>query len=304
MKLYELLVEGYHTPLSAEEIAKLYSAGRLRKTDPCREAGTQQWRTVDELFPLLKYDSRSPASSSPSARDLSALDRRDAGGPPRPAATSALRAGWICFGLGLAVSWFFPLGNAFFSLALVTAVVAMCTHQVNRGLILLLSSFAGIGLSILFFFALVAAKAEPAFKQMSADLNRLRAAQKKLSDPMQPVTLPPNPQTLLQDDPNLSAAAPAQVPATFLVPSFKQAPALAQPDVTAASERSRRAQAVRNAEQQRDRINAKERRIEQLQKSIEVTEEQIRRIRGYGGDESIFIKQRDDLIRQKWDLQR
>jgi hypothetical protein len=290
VKWYELLVEGYHTPLSAEEIAKLYRAGRLRKTDPCREGGTQHWRTVDELFPLLKFDSRSPAASSPSASDLSALDRRDAEGPPPPAATSALKAGWICFGLGLALSWFFPLGNAFFSLALVTAVVAMCTHQVNRGLVLLLSSFAGIGLSILFFFALVAAKAEPAFKQMSADLDRLRAAQKKLSDPMQPVTLPFDPQSW--------------APGTSLAQHPRQATAIVAQDMTTVSDRSRRAEAIRKAEQQRDRINAKEQQIEQLQKSIEWNEDWIRRIRGHGGDESIFIKQRDELIRQKWDLQR
>jgi hypothetical protein len=295
VKLYDLLVEGYHTPLSANEIANLYSAGRLRKNDPCKEAAAKHWRTVDELFPLLKYDSRTPAP---------AFNRRDAGSSPRPASTSALKAGWICFSFGLALSWFFPLGNAFFSLALVTAAVAMCTHQVSRGLVLLLSSFAGIGLSMVLFLAVAAVKAEPAIKQMSADLNRLRAAQKKLIDPMQPVTLAPDPQSLVPGDPNLSGAGLAQVPATYLSPRFRQATAMAQHDMTAASDRSRRSQAIRDAEQQRDRINAKERRLEQLQKAIEGTEDQIRRIRDYGGDESIFIKQRDELIRQKWDLQR
>jgi hypothetical protein len=56
------------------------------------------------------------------------------------------------------VSWFFRFGNVFFSVALITAVVAMCTHQVNRGLILLLSSFCAIALCAFVFFALVVAR--------------------------------------------------------------------------------------------------------------------------------------------------
>ena len=57
MKLYDLLVEGYHTPLTASEIAERFHAGRLLRDDPCKEVGKTAWRTIDELFPLLKYDS-------------------------------------------------------------------------------------------------------------------------------------------------------------------------------------------------------------------------------------------------------
>lgn len=182
MKRYELHVEGYHTALTAEEIAELFQARRLRRTDHCREVGSEHWRTLDELFPLLKYDSTSSAPASPMlARVVSSLEGSDRIGDIVQPMTSALKAGWICFGLGLLVSWFFPLGNAFFSIAIITAVVAMCTHQVNRGLALLLTSFAGIAVSALLFFTLVftavAVVASPAIEKANADLDRLKASQ-------------------------------------------------------------------------------------------------------------------------------
>jgi hypothetical protein len=55
VKLYDLLAEGYHTPLSSDQIADLVRVGRLQKNTPCKEVGQQTWRTIDELFPLLKY---------------------------------------------------------------------------------------------------------------------------------------------------------------------------------------------------------------------------------------------------------
>lgn len=57
---------------------------------------------------------------------------------PRRRATSAIPAGWICFGIGLATAWFFPPCHVFFSVALVLAVVAMATHQIETGLALLI----------------------------------------------------------------------------------------------------------------------------------------------------------------------
>jgi hypothetical protein len=181
VKFYELQVEGYHTPLSPDQIADLYCAGRLRNNDPCREVGSIRWKTIDELFPLLKHDSgRWPALPVKTVAS-SVLDRRD---DPVPAAsTTALKAGWICFGLGLSIRWFFPPGNLFFSVALITAVVAMCTHQVNRGLALLLSSFVAIGLCALLFFGLVLGTAAitgaAAVKKFDADLKRSQAQQQQ-----------------------------------------------------------------------------------------------------------------------------
>jgi hypothetical protein len=313
VKKYDLLVDGYHTPLSADVIAGLYRAGRLRKNDPCREAGTERWRTLDELFPLLKYDSTGSPSRSSELTNLSTLDRCDGAGLPQRAMTSALKAGWICFGLGLAISWFFPLGNVFFSIALITAIVAMCTHQVNRGLVLLISSFGGIGLSAVIFFGLalgaVAVTGAAAMKKVEADLQRTRSAQQQslnqLNSTLQQLQAPPQniavaPVTLSNANIQRSKSA---LPSMNL--NSLQAQTIAQLNAPAVQAQRTRAtnEAVRQAEMQRDRINAKEKQIDQLQKSIEWNEDQIRRIRAYGGNERIFVEQRDQLVKQKWELQ-
>jgi len=298
VKLYDLLVDGYHTPRSAEDIADLYYAGRLRRGDPCRVTGTEPWKTVDELFPLLKYDSRRSFELAPRhATDATILDRSDWSRPPRPAMTSALKAGWICFGLGLAISWFFPLGNAFFSVALITAVVAMCTHQINRGLALLNSSFCGIALCAVMFFGLalgaVALTGAAAMQKVEADLKRSRAAtQQQAFNQLNAAA-----QQLQMAVP--STARPRMMASNAIIPQ-----PTVRPLPTVQPEDRTKRDTVRQAEMERDRINAKEKRIEQLQKSIDWHDEQIRRIRNYGGNESLFVKERDELVRQKWDLQR
>ncbi|HEV2803675.1 MAG TPA: cell envelope integrity protein TolA [Chthoniobacterales bacterium] len=55
VQLFEILQDGFHTPLNATQIAELFNAGRLGRHTPCKPAKQTQWRTVDELFPLLKY---------------------------------------------------------------------------------------------------------------------------------------------------------------------------------------------------------------------------------------------------------
>jgi hypothetical protein len=50
--LYDILLDGFHTPLTREEISELYDAGRLKPHDPCKHAAKNEWRTVDEHFPL------------------------------------------------------------------------------------------------------------------------------------------------------------------------------------------------------------------------------------------------------------
>ena len=61
MQLYEIADFRCHTPLSGAEIAKLFRAGRLHRDAKCKAVDAPRWRTVDELFPLLKYDSSGPA---------------------------------------------------------------------------------------------------------------------------------------------------------------------------------------------------------------------------------------------------
>lgn len=56
MTLYDILADGYHTPLTDTQIAKLFQAGRIGRNQPCKQVEKKEWRTIDELFPLLKYD--------------------------------------------------------------------------------------------------------------------------------------------------------------------------------------------------------------------------------------------------------
>ncbi len=225
------------------------------------------------------------------------MEKSDSFGDEGRPVSSALKAGWICFGLGLAISWFFPLGNVFFSIAVITAVVAMCTHQVNRGLILLLSSFCAIAVCAFVFIVLVVGTiglaAAPALKRMDSDLQRIQRAQDQVSAQLNNSTRA------------FQSLASVNAP---LFNSFRLPPARPrlQPDAAQAAEegRARTREAVRQAERQRDAINAKQKRIEQLQKSIDWYDEKARETRLRGGDASGFTKQSEELLRQKWNLQR
>jgi hypothetical protein len=55
MQLYEILQDGYHTPLTASQVAELFKAGRLGRHTRCKPSDQNKWRTIDEVFPLLKY---------------------------------------------------------------------------------------------------------------------------------------------------------------------------------------------------------------------------------------------------------
>ena len=53
---------GHRTALTGTQIAGLFQAGQLTRNDPCKEAEQAEWRTIDELFPLLQH--------GPTARSL------------------------------------------------------------------------------------------------------------------------------------------------------------------------------------------------------------------------------------------
>lgn len=55
MIFYEVLSAGYHTPLTKTQIGELFHAGRLTRNHRCKPTTAKEWRTIDELFPLLKY---------------------------------------------------------------------------------------------------------------------------------------------------------------------------------------------------------------------------------------------------------
>lgn len=55
MQFYDVLSGGHRTALTKPQIDGLFHAGQLGRNDPCKEAEQAEWRTIDELFPLLKY---------------------------------------------------------------------------------------------------------------------------------------------------------------------------------------------------------------------------------------------------------
>lgn len=63
--LYEVLAPGCHSSLTKNQIADLFRAGRLGRSHRCKLVNQKEWRTVDELFPLLKYESATISYDSP-----------------------------------------------------------------------------------------------------------------------------------------------------------------------------------------------------------------------------------------------
>jgi len=61
VNFYEVLADGYHSPLTKTQIAELFCAGHLRRDHHCKQVTRKEWQTIDELFPLLKYQSAGPA---------------------------------------------------------------------------------------------------------------------------------------------------------------------------------------------------------------------------------------------------
>jgi hypothetical protein len=70
VQLFEILQDGFHTPLSATQIADLFHAGRLGRNTPCKALSKKEWRTIDELFPLLKYETSSQFRDSTSHAEI------------------------------------------------------------------------------------------------------------------------------------------------------------------------------------------------------------------------------------------
>ena len=56
MNLYNVLAAGHHTPLTKTQIAGLFHAGLFDYDQPCKQVEEKEWRTIDELFPLLRYE--------------------------------------------------------------------------------------------------------------------------------------------------------------------------------------------------------------------------------------------------------
>ncbi|MBA3726989.1 MAG: hypothetical protein H0W86_11190, partial [Armatimonadetes bacterium] len=57
MDLYDVMAEGCHTSLTAQQIAELINAGGFKRNQACRKVGQTRWSTIDELFPLVEHSS-------------------------------------------------------------------------------------------------------------------------------------------------------------------------------------------------------------------------------------------------------
>ncbi len=51
---------GFQGPLNAREIKQLYRSGIFGPRQPCKPRQEATWRTIDEIFPLLKYEAEAP----------------------------------------------------------------------------------------------------------------------------------------------------------------------------------------------------------------------------------------------------
>ena len=259
---------------------------------------------------MFKYDSSGRVSFPSATPCTSPRDHFDYSVNAARPLTSALRAGWICFGFGVLLSWCFPLGNGFFSIAIITAIVAMCTHQVNRGLVLLVSSFFAIGLCAIIFFTIVmgtvAVATGAALKKSQARLqpmkqtqaqqfqqlnnaaaslqNTLQATANQVSRRSMPITLP-------------DSADDRQKRYELAVAQQREA------DARKAADDAQRARNVYAAERNRDAVTAKEQRLQQVQNAIDSNDRLIRQINGYNGNPKYFQDQRDALLKEKAKLQ-
>jgi Sec-independent protein translocase protein TatA len=318
VKSYELQVEGYHTALSGQQIGERFRAGRVRRSDKCREVGAREWRTIDELLPLLKYDSSGSSVGLPPIgrrRTASAFDGQDQASEVVRSMSSALKAGWICFGIGLAISWFFPFGHMFFSIAVITAVVAMCTHQVNRGLALLISSFVASGLCALIFFTLVlgtiGVATGAALKQARENMQRQAAQQRRAVNQMSAANRQPQAAVtnafVALPAPGFAPTAPIQQAANSFDQQQQYDLATArgrEQQQRAAADEQKRQQNIRDAERQRDLARTKEQERQRLQKSVDWWDAQVKDARLRGASFRWLETQRENAWKQKQEFER
>jgi hypothetical protein len=188
-----------HWKKTAPEVEELFGLALIDQETTCRITGLKEWHELNEYFPTLKYGFvPSPAFGKREPhfdRPLGVDDHGERG------KTSALKAGWICCGIGIAIAWFFPPAHFFYSVAVILAIVAMCAHEVKRGLTLLLTCLAAAGLSTFIFFSMLATavavaaapaleKAEQQRQEMQARMNQsvqtLNRAANSFNSPAQP----------------------------------------------------------------------------------------------------------------------
>lgn len=228
--------------------------------------------------------------------------------------SSALKAGWICFGIGLAISWFFPFGHIFFSVGMITAVVAMCTHQVNRGLGLLISSFVGSALCVLVFFTLVlgtlGVATGAALKQAKVDIQRQQAQQRRaltqLNTASQQLQTAMTTTTIMPITPRISTNVLQQTATSSFDQQQQYELAMVRKrdeQQRAAADERKRQQNVQEAQRQANIANGKEQERQRLQNSVDWWDSQVKNARLNGSDSHWLEAQRDNAWKQKQDFE-
>ena len=56
MDFYNISADGYSKPLTKMQIAGLFHAGLFGTDQLCKQVDEKEWRTIDEMFPLLRYE--------------------------------------------------------------------------------------------------------------------------------------------------------------------------------------------------------------------------------------------------------
>jgi hypothetical protein len=64
VKSYLLKLNGREEgPYSDPQIAQMYADGRVNRHTPCKVAGGDEWKTIDDYLPMLKYGTQLPPPS-------------------------------------------------------------------------------------------------------------------------------------------------------------------------------------------------------------------------------------------------
>ena len=79
MKKYILNLSGYESSgMTARQLGELYHHGAISRTTPCRTRRSSVWSTLDDMFPMLKYEPiqsgfRMPRGAGPMRRTVTKL---------------------------------------------------------------------------------------------------------------------------------------------------------------------------------------------------------------------------------------
>lgn len=129
--------------------------------------------------------------------------------PAERPSNSTVKAGWICCGLGVLCAWLLPVVHLFFVVAFILAIIAMSTHQVRQGTILLVTTVVCATLTILAWLGLVAAVGVSLFDRVRHSVER--------PVPYTSQAIQPDPATS-QSGSRMIISAPAVPVATLSIP--------------------------------------------------------------------------------------